>query len=143
MGSGTLPEISVCELSSLCRTQTQVKARSCVEEQTRSSNITKANLKQPEEKCEDVLWSHKSKSSTKEEKDPQLWVYSGFKPERDNIPLPSPAAAPDVYELLLKEERMLHSDKHVAGITFRFTLLFYEIYKSSLLLISHLTESKK
>lgn len=80
---------------------------------------------------------------TKEGKDPQLWVYSGFKPERDNIPLPSPAAAPDVYELLLKEERMLHSDKHVAGITFRFTLLFYEIYKSSLLLISHLTESKK
>lgn len=55
----------------------------------------------------------------------------------------SPAAAPDVYEVLLKEERMLHSDKHVAGITFRFTLLFYEIYKSSLLLISHLTESKK
>lgn len=113
---------SVCELSSLCRTQTQVKARSCVEEQTWSSNITEAHLKRPEEKWKDVPWSRKSKSSR-----PKRRTLSS----EDNIPT-SPAAAPDVYELLLKEERMLHSGKHVAGITFRFTLLFFEIYKSSL-----------
>jgi len=35
MGSGTLPEITVCEHSSLCHPQMQVKAPSCKEEATR------------------------------------------------------------------------------------------------------------
>ena len=70
MGSGTLPEIIVCEHSSLCHPQMQVKAPSGREEAICEhdpetlpewQSWTKAHLKQTETKWKTVLLSDSSK----------------------------------------------------------------------------------